>query len=223
VALGDSYTIGTGLRFPRDRWPNQLMRALRNDLPIEIGANLAVRSASTIDVIERQLPALTELEPQFVTLLIGVNDVIGAGRVTAQSADQRFRAAAEAYRRNLNTIFDAILERVPPNRVIAITTPDFTLTPRGGDFVDPPQDGAAIARQRAEIKRFNALLRAAATSRGIAVVDISPVSDRVPEDPSLLTEDEVHPSAKQYAGWVELIAPRVRRLLGAAPQGGAAG
>jgi hypothetical protein len=39
--------------------------------------------------------------------------------------------------------------------------------------VDPPQDGAAIARQRAEIKRFNALLRAAATSRGIAVVDIS--------------------------------------------------
>jgi acyl-CoA thioesterase-1 len=202
VALGDSYTIGSGLQFATDRWPNQLSRALRPEINLRLSKNLASAQATTIEVIESQLPRLAELRPDFVSLQVGINDVI----LENGNADQ--------YQRNLDMILDAVLQRVPANRVIVVTIPDWTLTPHGGDFVDK-QDGAAIAEVRSEIERFNALLRAAAETRGIAVVDISPIANEVANDPSLLLSDESHPSPKQYAGWVELIAPTVRRVLGA--------
>ncbi len=44
-------------------------------------------------------------------------------------------------------------------------------------------------------------------------MDIAPISDIVDRDPTLVGDDGLHPSAKQYAGWVELIAPVVRRLV----------
>jgi lysophospholipase L1-like esterase len=200
VALGDSYTIGTGLRSASDRWPNQLRRALRPEFQLAVPENLAENSASTIEVIETQLPRLAQLDPDLVSLQVGINDVIP-------------RANADRYQKNLNAILDAILERVPADRVVVVTTPDWTLTPEGGIYVDPPGDGAAIARLRSDINRFNALLRAAAAARGIAVVDIAPVSNLVARNPALLLNDESHPSPLQYAGWVELIAPVVRRLL----------
>jgi lysophospholipase L1-like esterase len=204
VALGDSYTAGLGLPDRGDRWPNQLRRALRPEFDLGVPENLAENSASTIEVIETQLPRLTQFDPDLVSLQVGINDVIP-------------RPDASRYRKNLDVIFDAILERVPASRVVVVTIPDFSLTPKGGIFAEDPQDGAAIARLRADINRFNALLRAAATARGIAVVDISPVSNLVAQNPALLLDDEAHPSALQYAGWVELIAPVVRRLLRGEP------
>jgi hypothetical protein len=44
------------------------------------------------------------------------------------------------------------------------------------------------------------------------------VSDRVTDDPTLVGADGLSPSAKQYAGWVELIAPRMRVALRDAPR-----
>jgi lysophospholipase L1-like esterase len=210
VALGDSYTIGDGVGLVRNRWPDQLVRALRPEIDVELADNLARIGAASVDVIDVQLPELATLEPDFVTLQVGINDVL-LYKDAAKGAEQ--------YQRNLNTILDSILKRVPTRRVLVVTTPDFTLTPHGDAFL-AEDDGALIARRRAQIKRINALLRAAATSRGVAVVDIAPISNRVPEDPSLLALNEKNPSAKQYTGWVELIAPQVRELLEPASETG---
>jgi lysophospholipase L1-like esterase len=199
VALGDSYTIGTGLPRARERWPNQLVRVLAPDVRLQLAANLAVNSATAQTVISGQLQHLREFDPEFVSLLIGVNDVIGV-----------FRTDPVTYRFNLDLILDAILDEVPPDRVLLVTTPDYTLTPHGNDYSD--EDWTA-AQASAEIADFNALVLVEGASRGVAVVDISPVSNRVLQDPSLLARDELHPSGKQYAGWVELIAPTVRTLL----------
>ena len=68
-------------------------------------------------------------------------------------------------------------------------------------------------RSERAIQHFNELLREAAAARGITVVDISPISDRVPDDPSLVASDGMHPSGKQYAGWADLVAETVRRLF----------
>lgn len=192
VALGDSYTIGVGVKL-RERWPNQLVRVLRPDERVTVIANLAANGATSRDVIEQQLAALAGLEPQFVSLLVGVNDVVR-------------HVDPELYRLNLGIIFDAVLKVVPADRILVVTTPDYTLTPHGADYGDPVQQSTQIAN-------LNALLIVEAASRGITVVDITPVSRRVPEDPGLLARDELHPSGKQYAGWVELIAPVVRGLL----------
>ena len=67
-------------------------------------------------------------------------------------------------------------------------------------------------RVTGEVEALNDIT-VAAEERGIVVVDISPVSDRVTEDRTLVV-DGLHPSGKQYAGWVELIAPRMLSALG---------
>ena len=53
----------------------------------------------------------------------------------------------------------------------------------------------------------------------ITVIDIGPVNERVSEDPSLLVQanpsdpPRPYPTAKQYAGWAELIGAYVREAL----------
>jgi lysophospholipase L1-like esterase len=209
VALGDSYTIGTGLPRRIDRWPNQLQRALRPIVELELVANLAVNGRTTLGVIEEQLPDLEQADPDLVTLLVGVNDVI-------------LGTPPDEYRANLQLILDGgvavegerplpgLLDLVGADRVVLITTPDYTLTPKGDQFTRTPEEKAAHA---ATIDEFNRILREEADARGIAVVDITPISDLVPSDPTLTAADDLHPSGKQYAGWVELIAPVVAALL----------
>ncbi len=196
VVLGDSYSFGDGVK-QADRWPNQLARILRPDLDLDIVANLAGRSSTSREVIDDQLPQLMELQPQFVSVQVGVNDVI-------------FPIPAATYSANMAQILDTVLTLVDPDRVVVVTTPDYTLMPDGAIFGEPEV-------KRARIKEFNELLRAEAEARGIAVVDISPISDRVQEDPSLVAVPvdgrDLHPSGKQYAGWADLVAETVRRLF----------
>jgi acyl-CoA thioesterase I len=192
VALGDSYTIGTSVR-ARDRWTNQLVRALNPQIDLDLIANLAENGATTGDVIEDQLPQLARLAPDFISLLVGVNDVVD-------------KVDPEVYRERLDTILDGLLKRVSPQRLLLVTTPDYTLTPKGADYGDP-------VRQAPRVAEFNKVLETEATERGIPYADITPVANLVSDDPSLVASDGLHPSAKQYAGWVELIAPKVRQML----------
>jgi acyl-CoA thioesterase-1 len=195
VALGDSYTIGTATRRPAERWPDQLVARLGSTpRALELVANLGVNGFTSRDVIEAQLPELPALEPGFVTVLVGVNDVVqGVPKAT--------------YRENVSVILDELLSRLPPARILVVTTPDYTVTPRGGDFGDP-------AQQAAEIRRFNAAIAQLATQHGISVVDIHDISLEAAADRSLVADDGLHPSGAQYARWVDRIAPVVEDLLG---------
>ena len=191
VALGDSYTIGTSVS-AADSWPSQLVA--RFDGRLELVANLGVNGYSTDDLIAAELPALDDLRPEFVTVQIGVNDVVrGIPQAT--------------YAANIELILDALLERLAPTRILAVATPDYTLTPAGASFGNP-------ARQSAEITRFNDVLRVAAEARGIAFVpDIYEISRQVMSDPSLVASDGLHPSGAQYALWVDAILPVAEALL----------
>ena len=191
VALGDSYTIGTSVG-ESDRWPNQLVARLPGST-LDLVANLGVNGYTSDDVINRELPALPGNRPEFVTVLIGVNDVVR-------------RVPRDKYRANVDHILDRLLAMLPANRIVVVSTPDYTLTPSGAAFGDPTQQSAAIAD-------FNEVERAAAAARGIAFVDISSVARRVLGDKSLVADDGLHPSGKQYSGWVELVTPVVERLL----------
>jgi lysophospholipase L1-like esterase len=193
VAMGDSYTIGTAVAEP-ERWPDQLVGALGGAAaPLRLAANLAVNGFTSADVIAEELPRLDELRPSFVTMLIGVNDVVqGVPDAT--------------YRAHLETIFDDLLRRLAPSRVLAVTTPDYTVTPAGGDYGDP-------AERRAGIVRANGTMNEVAGARGVAVVDILDLSQRAATDRTLVAADGLHPSGAQYALWVARIAPLVRELL----------
>ena len=191
VALGDSYTIGTAI--PREEaFPEQLVRS-RPNLGLELVANLGVNGYTTADLIRDELPALNALAPEFVTLLIGVNDVVqGIPAVTYES--------------NVVDILDALQARLPPDRIVTIAIPDYTATPAGADYGDPDDQHDAIVAD-------NAIMARLSRERGIAFVDIFDLSLRAAEDRSLVADDGLHPSGRQYGLWVERIAPVVEGVL----------
>lgn len=196
VALGDSYTIGISVA-EAERWPNQLVAV---EPRLELVANLGVNGYATRDVIDRELPQLDQLEPGFVTLLIGVNDVVQ-------------RVPTPLYRWNLEQILDDLVARVGPTRIVAVTTPDYTVTPSGAEYGDP-------ARQSDAIRACNSILQELAGSRLIRVVDVYDLSLAAGDDPTLVAADGLHPSAAQYVLWMSRIFPAVHQMLSAATENG---
>jgi acyl-CoA thioesterase I len=188
VALGDSYTIGTSVT-AAERWPNQLVARIP---ALELVANLGVNGFTSRDLIKVELPPLAALRPDFVTVLIGVNDVVQG-------------VPGATYRRNVELILDQVAGLVGASRALVVTTPDYTVTPSGAAFGDPGQQAAGI-------RENNAIITELAKARRIAVVDIYDISLRAATDRSLVAGDGLHPSGAQYALWVERIAPIVEAL-----------
>jgi lysophospholipase L1-like esterase len=193
VALGDSYTIGTSVT-TGERWPDRLVAAFGGDAgPLDLVANLGVNGYTSADLIRHELPALDDLRPDFVTLLIGVNDVVQG-------------VAPATYAADVAAILDGLLGLLPANRIATVATPDYTVTPAGSEYGDPRQQHDAIVAANETMSRL-------AAERGIAYVDIFDLSRRAAADPSLVANDGLHPSGAQYALWVGRIVPVVRVLI----------
>jgi lysophospholipase L1-like esterase len=191
VALGDSYTIGTSVD-EEERWPNQLAGRIPT---LELVANLAVNGYTSGDLIARELPAVAGHEPEFVSVLIGVNDVVQG-------------VPDGSYAANVTVILDRLVEVVRPERILCAATPDYTRTPRGAEYGDP-------ARQSDGIVRINAILGNACEHRAIPFVpEIFEISLMAADDPGLVANDGLHPSGEQYRRWVEVLEPVVRGMLG---------
>src|SRR5947209_16956410 len=85
LALGDSFTIGTGIT-PDKAFPAMLAARWRTaGHGVEL-LNPAVNGYTTDDLIARELPHVPVFKPTFVTLLIGANDIVRGG-----SDDKRYR------------------------------------------------------------------------------------------------------------------------------------
>lgn len=196
VSLGDSYTIGTSVEEP-ERWPNQLVEWLRaRGQALELVANLGVNGFTSRDVMRVELPSLARLDPGFVSLLVGVNDVIRS-------------VPEETYRANVAGVLDAAISLVGAGRCLFVTTPDYTVTPAGADYGEPTTVAAAI-------RRCNAAGREVAEGRDVDVVDIHDLSLLAAADRSLVARDGLHPSGAQYSRWVDRIGPVVSGLLATA-------
>jgi lysophospholipase L1-like esterase len=193
VAIGDSYTIGTSVS-PAERFPDQLAAALGSGGPsLRLVANLGVDGYTSADLIRDELPAIPGLAPDFVTLLIGVNDVVQG-------------VSLAAYEANVATILDTLMKGLPANRVVTVGIPDYTVTPAGGDYGDPDT-------QRATIVAANLAMARLSRGRLVTFVDIFDISRAASGDRPLIASDGLHPSGAQYARWVGLIRPVVEGLL----------
>jgi lysophospholipase L1-like esterase len=205
VAIGDSYTIGTSVA-SGDRWPDQLIGRLDADRPgadgsglgsrLVLVANHAVNGSTAADVRRAQLPRLlAEPDLGFASLLVGVNDVVRG-------------VPPPRFHDDVAAILDALLGRLSPDRILAVETPDYTVTPMGAAFGEP-------AARRAGIVAFNAAVAELCAERGILFVDgIFAISTAASTDPVLVATDGLHPSAAQYRRWVvERVEPAVRGLL----------
>lgn len=195
AAVGDSYSIGEGAS-EEQSWPALLARRLtKSGIPVTLVSNPSRTGWTTKDAITHELPAFHAARPDFGTLMLGVND-------WAQGVDEK------TFRTNLAHLMDEMLKALPNDkRLLVINIPDFSVTP----------DGPTYARGReisAGLTKFNHIIEEEAGKRGVRVVDIFPLSQQMGKDRSLVAADGLHPSAKAYSQWGELIFPVARELLG---------
>jgi lysophospholipase L1-like esterase len=198
LALGDSYTIGEGVAAGRN-WPEQLVARLRLDGAKLGGPRIVATTGWTTDELASAMDAAA-LDPPYAlaTLSIGVNN------------QYRGRALGE-YR----TQFRALLRRAvslaggDAAGVVVVSIPDWGVTPFAA------RRGCDALRIAREIDAFNAAARAETDDAGAHWVDVTALS-RAPELRGELVDDGLHPSATQYARWVEAILPAARAALAAA-------
>jgi lysophospholipase L1-like esterase len=193
LALGDSYTIGEAVA-AAERWPAVLAQRLRQ-AGVDVGEpQIVAVTGWTTDELAQGMDAAALLPAHdLVTLQIGVNNQY-RGRSLDEYALQ----------------FDALLERAialaggRAGRVLVVSIPDWGVTRFAREQRRDP------ARIAGELDDFNACARDLAASRGVRFVDITPISRRHPD---MVAADGLHPSAEQYALWVEAILPIAREAL----------
>ena len=180
LALGDSYTIGTGLADEAQNFPSLLARKLTEETGIDVTlVNLGVNGYTTADLIREELPVARSTRPELVTVLIGANDIV-------QGSD------GAAYRSRLTQIYEAVKSiGVPVERVVAISIPDFSPLPGAAPFGSP-------AHLRARIDAFNDIAEVEAASRGFFYADITTISREVNRDSNWLASDGLHPGPAQH-------------------------
>ncbi len=182
LALGDSFTIGTGST-PAESFPARLSGRWRTKGCTVTALNIAVNGYTSDDVIQLELPSISTFHPTFVTVAVGANDI-----VQGHSLD--------AYRENVRRILDAA--RASGARVVVLPQPDWSRSPSAASFGTQPALAEAIAR-------FNGALAAEAKAKGAEWVDLVPLMQQQAAK-GQLAADGLHPSAAAYDEWAAELA-----------------
>ena len=177
VALGDSGTEGVG-DYPHPDgsergWADRLAELLAEANPQLLYATLAVRGSLVAQVHEQQLAPALELEPDLITVVAGINDVVRPRldldtSVTHMAEMLRDLAASAAA------------------TVVTATFPD----------VSPINPVARLARRR--LQHFNERLRTIASKRGALLVEAEDFP--VLADRRMWCEDRLHLSPEGHRG-----------------------
>jgi len=194
VALGDSYTIGTGAN-TEESWPVLLTKHLNEKgINIALTANPSHNGWTTQNLIDKELSICEENKPDFVTLLIGVNDWV-------QGVD------SATFHKNLNFIMDKVQAVLSVKKnLLLVTIPDFGVTPTGAMY----SSGRDISKG---IDAFNSIIKKEAGNRNLQCVDIFPETQKMKGHTELIAADGLHPSAKEYSIWETLIFPTAYSIL----------
>jgi lysophospholipase L1-like esterase len=187
LALGDSYTIGTGASSPTRGWPAIIAARLAEQTGRQVElTNPAINGFTTQDLIEDELPQVRRLKPDLVTILIGVNDLVRD-------------LSPDLYRTALARIYDEVgKEKAPDCRVFAVSIPNWSVVPAAREFGDPE-------RIRDLTDAFNDIAREEADARGFGWIDITAASLSGLGTPDWIAADGLHPGDNQYAAWAEVI------------------
>ncbi|MFO7944993.1 MAG: GDSL-type esterase/lipase family protein [Anaerolineales bacterium] len=188
LALGNSYTIGTGVP-AAESWPRKLISLVRDaGVPMKDPWIIAQNGWTSADLIKTLESTSLPRSFHLVSLQIGVND-------------QYDGVPVDEYRKHFGILLETSLSFTAgnPTRVIVLSIPDWSVTP----FVKA-RDQVQI---RAEIERFNNINRHLTKTMGVRYVDITPLSRRAREANAFLAEDGLHYSGKMYQIWGETVLP----------------
>jgi len=194
LPIGDSYTICEGLA-ENERWPNLLYQIMKDEnTSVELSFNPSKTGYTTQDLIKKELPYLYSIKPDIVTLLIGVNDYV-QGYDTAH------------FHKNFTYILNEIQKTIKnKEHIILITIPDYSVTPQGKYYAQ----GRNVAQ---DLKIWNNIIQQEAIIRKLPCVDIFATTQKMKDDASLVSADQLHPSAKEVAIWASMIEGEFRKIV----------
>ncbi|WP_136468943.1 SGNH/GDSL hydrolase family protein [Flagellimonas onchidii] len=190
LALGDSYTIGTG-ESKMNSWPFQLMYQLRKKkIDIEtpkIIAKAGWTTTNLLDAIQTEKPTPNY---ELVSLLIGVNN---------QYQNLDFEIFKKEFQILLNQ--SIALAKGNTKHVFVLSIPDWSVTPFARF-----NDKKKIVK---ELSRYNFHIKNETEKRDILFIDITKISQNALLNPSLIASDSLHPSKKMYRLWAKKISKKL--------------
>jgi len=174
VAIGDSSTEGMGDHDDTGGYRGWADR-LAEHLAVHQGgieyANLAIRGRTTRQILEQQVPMAISLQPDLVTVVAGMNDILHSS----------FDPAATA-----SLVCDMMLELAAGGaEVLTFTLPDPTPNLWFSRWFQP------------RVIAFNSELRQAAARAGAIMVDVGAFTEA--SDPRLWSEDRLHGNSDGHA------------------------
>jgi lysophospholipase L1-like esterase len=175
VALGDSGTEGVGDPRPDGSergWADRLAEFLGEANPQLLYANLAVRGRRAAEVHEEQLGPALAMEPDLVTVVAGINDVL------------RPRLDLDTSLEHMDEVVRAL--RASGATVVTATFPD----------VSPINPMGRLARKR--LLHFNAGIRDAAARRDALLVEAEDFPSLA--DKRMWCDDRLHLSPEGHRG-----------------------
>lgn len=188
LALGDSYTIGESVSSDQN-FPAQLVAAMKKNGTSVSSCKIIARTGWTTTNLKAAIEAAA-LKDTFnlVSLLIGVNN-------------QYQGKSIEQYRIEFTELAERAIKFAGGKKehVFVVSIPDYGYTPFGKN------NQAGISKQ---IDAFNAANKELSDALGLTYCNITPISRRGLSEPDLVAGDGLHPSAKMYKEWVELILKR---------------
>jgi lysophospholipase L1-like esterase len=192
LALGDSYTIGQSVS-EAERFANHTVQILRSqNIKINDPKIIATTGWTTKNLLDAINAVTLPTNYDVVSLLIGVNN-----QYQGRSLDE--------YKSEFTLLLNRAIDYAgnKPSHVFVLSIPDYSVTPFAS--------GSNKTKIATEIDQLNAANKTIASQLGVNYLDITPIS-REP-DPSLIANDGLHPSGKQYKRWADLLAPMIKAIL----------
>jgi len=185
VALGDSLSAGAGTDSDEQSFPYLLANKIgrESDSPIDL-LNLSVPGYKSSDLLGEYLDQAFAAKPDFVTILVGVNDI--HNQISVEDFISNYEKILSRLEKNSNSQINII--NIP---FIGAKT-----------LILPPYD---LYFQK-KTEKFNKALAVLAAKHDVKIIDLYSFSYRQLREPGdHYSRDLFHPSAAGYSVWADFI------------------
>lgn len=183
VALGDSLSSGVGSGDYKKTITYLFADSLSKKESVDF-ENLAFSGATTNDLVSTKLSEAVKLNPDYITIFIGTNDIHNL-------------MPSKRFEDNMTFILDNLIRRTKAKIIV------FNLPYLGSDnLILPPYNLFFDART----KEFNSVLEKICKDKNLTLIDFYiPTKEIFSKNANFYSEDGFHPSSEGYLLWGNLL------------------